>query len=176
MQDSTLSQRWAQRLAALRDSNPMGDELYQEGMARSRRSSDDAESQLLSSLAAGRASASAGPTGPSAADSSGIGGNADSWIRDAMRITGVDASWGPGLRRRMMQESGGRNIPQGIRDVNTRKGTPAFGPMQVIQPTFRSNAMPGYGDWQNPLHNTIASIRYIQRRYRHPDRLPRGGY
>lgn len=173
MIEPTLTERWANRLAALRDASPVSAELYQEGMARSRQSAGDAESQLLSSLAAGRASASAGPT---AADSSGIGGNADSWIRDAMRITGVDASWGPGLRRRMMQESGGRNIPQGIVDINTRKGTPAFGPMQVIQPTFRSNATPGYGDWKNPLHNTIAAINYIKRRYGHPNRLPKGGY
>jgi SLT domain-containing protein len=75
----------------------------------------------------------------------------------------------------MMQESGGRNIPQQIVDINTRKGTPAFGPMQMIEPTFRAHAMPGYTDWRNPLHNTIAAIRYIQSRYGSPYNLPRGG-
>ena len=107
---------------------------------------------------------------------SGEGGDAESWIREAMRITGVDESWYPGLKARMMQESGGRNIPQGITDVNTAKGTPAFGPMQVIQPTFNSHKLAGYENWKDPLHNTIAAIRYITARYGHPSKLPRGGY
>lgn len=104
------------------------------------------------------------------------GGDAESWIRTAMMLTGVDESWYAGLHRRMMQESGGQNIPQGIVDINTEKGTPAFGPMQVIEPTFNAYKLPGYEDWHNPLHNTIAAIRYIQSRYGHPDNLPSGGY
>lgn len=97
-------------------------------------------------------------------------------IRTAMAVTGVGEDWFEGLYARMMQESGGRNVPQEIHDINTEKGTPAFGPMQMIEPTFRAHALPGYEDWQNPLHNTISAIRYIQSRYGHPNNLPRGGY
>jgi hypothetical protein len=102
--------------------------------------------------------------------------DAETLIRAAMAVTGVDESWYEGLYARMMQESGGRNVAQEITDINTEKGTPAFGPMQVIEPTFRAHAAPGYEDWHNPLHNTIAAIRYIQSRYGHPSKLPSGGY
>jgi SLT domain-containing protein len=37
--------------------------------------------------------------------------------------------------------------------------------MRMIEPTFRAYALPGYGDWKNPLHNTIAAIHYIADRY-----------
>ena len=37
-------------------------------------------------------------------------------------------------------ESGNRNIPQQIHDINTDKGTPAHGPLQVIQPTYERGA------------------------------------
>jgi hypothetical protein len=102
--------------------------------------------------------------------------DAESWIRTAMQVAGVGEDWYPGLRARMLQESGGRNIAQKVVDVNTRKGTPAFGPMQVIEPTFNAHAVEGYKDWRNPVDNTIAAIRYIQGRYGHPSKLPKGGY
>ncbi len=93
------------------------------------------------------------------------GGDIDSWIRQAMQITGKDESWFEPLKKKALQESGGRNIPQGITDINTQKGTPAFGPMQVIEPTFNSNKLPGYDNWKDPVHNIIAAIRYIDARY-----------
>ena len=37
-------------------------------------------------------------------------------------------------------ESGNRNIPQGIVDANTARGTPAGGYFQIIDPTWRSHA------------------------------------
>ena len=48
--------------------------------------------------------------------------------------------------------------------------------MQVIEPTFRSHMMKGHEDWHNPVDNTIAAINYIKARYKHPSRLPKGGY
>jgi hypothetical protein len=51
-----------------------------------------------------------------------------------------------------------------------------FSPMQMIEPTFSAHALPGYEDWKNPLHNTIAAIRYIADRYGSPYNLPKGGY
>lgn len=109
-------------------------------------------------------------------DSSEAGTDPDVWIRKAMAATGVDESWYAPIKAKMMQESGGRNIPQAIHDINTEKGTPAFGPMQVIEPTFRAHMLKGHEDWHNPIDNVIAAIRYIQSRYGHPSNLPRGGY
>jgi hypothetical protein len=75
-----------------------------------------------------------------------------------------------------MQESGGQNIPQAIHDVNTDNGTPAFGPMQMIEPTFRAYAVPGHTDWHNPVDEMASAANYIADRYGNPDNLPAGGY
>jgi hypothetical protein len=47
---------------------------------------------------------------------------------------------GPLLRALLQNESGGRNIPQSIVDINTAKGTPAQGYFQIIDPTWRRYA------------------------------------
>ncbi|MFE7605780.1 tape measure protein [Brachybacterium paraconglomeratum] len=70
------------------------------------------------------------------------------------------------LLRRMNQESG--YDPRAINDwdSNARRGTPSKGLMQVIDPTFRAFARPGYDKniW-DPLSNILASIRYTRSRY-----------
>lgn len=84
----------------------------------------------------------------------------------ALSITGSPASWINSLLRRMQQESGGN--PRAINnwDSNAAKGTPSKGLMQVIDPTFRSNALAPYNrDVYDPLSNIIASIRYANARY-----------
>ncbi|MCZ4325667.1 tape measure protein [Brachybacterium paraconglomeratum] len=70
------------------------------------------------------------------------------------------------LLRRMNQESGFN--PRAINnwDSNARKGIPSKGLMQVIDPTFRAYARPGYDkDIYDPLSNILASIRYTRSRY-----------
>jgi SLT domain-containing protein/phage-related protein len=99
------------------------------------------------------------------ATSSDASGEIRDWIDRAMQITGVGEDWREPLYRRAIWESGGRNIPQGITDVNTEQGTPAFGPMQVIEPTFNAYKVPGHEDWHNPVDSIAAAIRYIQARY-----------
>jgi SLT domain-containing protein len=37
--------------------------------------------------------------------------------------------------------------------------------MQVIQPTFRTYALPGHNDIWNPVDNIIASVRYANATY-----------
>lgn len=70
------------------------------------------------------------------------------------------------LLYQMKTESGGN--PRAINnwDINAKRGTPSKGLMQVIDPTFRAYAMPGYNkDVYDPLSNMLASIRYAVARY-----------
>ena len=69
------------------------------------------------------------------------------------------------LLYQMQTESGGN--PRAINnwDINAINGTPSKGLMQVIDPTFRAYAMPGFGNIYNPLDNILASIRYAVSRY-----------
>lgn len=82
------------------------------------------------------------------------------------------------LLHQMQTESGGN--PRAINnwDINAKRGTPSKGLMQVIDPTFRTYAMPGYStDIYDPLSNMLASIRYAVARYGNLARAYRGvGY
>lgn len=87
------------------------------------------------------------------------------WIRTAMGITGVPDWWFGHLMHRANLESGFNPRAINLWDSNAAKGVPSKGLMQTIEPTFRAYAMPGMGDIWNPIHNTVAAIRYIQARY-----------
>lgn len=82
------------------------------------------------------------------------------------------------LLYQMQTESGGN--PKAINnwDINAKRGTPSKGLMQVIDPTFRAYAMPGYNtNIYDPLSNILASIRYALARYGSLARAYRGvGY
>lgn len=70
------------------------------------------------------------------------------------------------LLYQMQTESGGNPNAVNNWDINAINGTPSKGLMQVIDPTFKAYAMPGYD--QNifdPLSNMLASIRYAVSRY-----------
>lgn len=95
----------------------------------------------------------------------GGGGDYNSWVDEVARRKGLSPVERSAFAALGMGESGGRNIPQGIRDVNTAKGTPAFGPWQVIEPTFRANMDPDCTDWKNPVCSGLASINYQRKRY-----------
>ena len=92
-------------------------------------------------------------------------GAAAGWIRAAMAITGAPESWFTGLMTLAKRESGFNPRAINLWDSNAKKGTPSIGLMQTIGPTFRAYALPGYTDIYNPVHNAIASIRYIRARY-----------
>ena len=66
----------------------------------------------------------------------------------------------------MQTESSGNPNAINNWDINAKRGTPSKGLMQVIDPTFRAYARPGYNSniW-DPLSNMLASIRYTIRRY-----------
>lgn len=70
------------------------------------------------------------------------------------------------LLYQMQTESGGN--PRAINnwDINAKNGTPSKGLMQVIDPTFKTWAMPPYDkDIYDPLSNMLASIRYAVATY-----------
>lgn len=65
------------------------------------------------------------------------------------------------LLYQMQTESGGNPNAINNWDINAINGTPSKGLMQVIDPTFRAYAMPGYDkNIYDPLSNMLASIRY----------------
>lgn len=70
------------------------------------------------------------------------------------------------LLYQMQTESGGNPNAINNWDINAVNGTPSKGLMQVIDPTFRAYAMPGYGkNIYDPLSNMLASIRYAVSTY-----------
>ena len=93
------------------------------------------------------------------------GNDLDGWIHQAMKLTGVGEDQFQWIKKKALQESGGRNVLQQIKDVNSG-GNEAMGPMQIIPGTFKSNMVPGYGDRNNPVHSIAAALNYILRRYK----------
>lgn len=70
------------------------------------------------------------------------------------------------LLYQMQTESGGNPNAINDWDINAINGTPSKGLMQVIDPTFRAYAMPGYDkNIYDPLSNMLASIRYAVSTY-----------
>ena len=66
----------------------------------------------------------------------------------------------------MQTESGGNPRAINLWDSNAKKGTPSKGLMQVIDPTFKTYAKPGYNkNIYDPLSNILASVRYANSRY-----------
>lgn len=70
------------------------------------------------------------------------------------------------LLYQMQTESGGNPNAINNWDINAINGAPSKGLMQVIDPTFRAYAMPGYDkNIYDPLSNMLASIRYAVSTY-----------
>lgn len=90
---------------------------------------------------------------------------AAAWIRQAMQITGVGDDWFTGLLTIARRESNFDPAAVNRWDSNAARGTPSKGIMQMIDPTFRANALPGLGGIFDPVANIVAAIRYIQSRY-----------
>lgn len=66
----------------------------------------------------------------------------------------------------MQTESGGNPNAINNWDINAINGVPSKGLMQVIDPTFRAYAYPGYDkNIYDPLSNMLAAIRYTVSRY-----------
>ncbi|GGM75485.1 hypothetical protein GCM10012275_52710 [Longimycelium tulufanense] len=93
-------------------------------------------------------------------------GQLATWIRAAIAVSGVPASWFGPLHTLIMRESGGNPRAQNNWDINARRGDPSRGLMQTIGATFRAYRDPRLpDDIFNPLSNIVAGIRYILARY-----------
>jgi tape measure domain-containing protein len=113
----------------------------------------------------------------------GAGGNVNyapsagvaQWSSVVVQALGMMAQPGGLLNtvlRRMAQESGGNPNVVNKWDSNWQRGTPSVGLMQVIGPTYASNADPrhnvgpySYGVSVDPLSNVLASMHYAMGRY-----------
>lgn len=100
-----------------------------------------------------------------------IGGSGvDRWrgvATQALKMTGQFSAGNlNALLNQMRTESNGNPNAINLWDPNAMKGTPSKGLLQVIDPTFRQYAMPGYNsNIYDPLSNILASIRYALATY-----------
>jgi TP901 family phage tail tape measure protein len=104
--------------------------------------------------------------------SGGMGGMGDvasgsvkDWLTSAIKSTGVSMNWLNPLYSMAMKESGGNPKAINLWDSNAKAGHPSQGLMQTIPSTFNAYKMSGFNDILNPIHNAIASIRYILSKY-----------
>jgi TP901 family phage tail tape measure protein len=94
-----------------------------------------------------------------------IPGNLQSWIAQAMAITGVPGSWAGALAQIALHESGGNPNSVNNWDSNAQAGHPSQGLFQMIPSTFAAHMISGHGNILNPVDSGISAIRYIQGRY-----------
>jgi SLT domain-containing protein len=87
-------------------------------------------------------------------------------VLQALALTGQPASYSAYVLHQMQTESSGNPNAINLTDINAQRGIPSKGLMQVIDPTFRSYAMPGLNsNIYDPLSNIVASIRYVLAQY-----------
>ncbi|WP_224930504.1 tape measure protein [Bacillus safensis] len=87
------------------------------------------------------------------------------WVAQAISIKGISPSYAGALQTIAMKESGGNPNVVNRWDSNWKAGHPSQGLMQFIPSTFASYKEPGYGNIKNPVHQIIAAINYLNRRY-----------
>lgn len=111
------------------------------------------------------------PQGGLVSGGDSVGGSGvERWRNVAIRALKMTGQYSAGnlnaLLNQMRTESNGN--PKAINnwDINAKNGTPSKGLLQVIDPTFRAYAMPGFNsNIYDPLSNILASIRYALSRY-----------
>jgi SLT domain-containing protein len=72
----------------------------------------------------------------------------------------------------VQHESGGNPRAFDGWDANAAAGTPSEGIAQVIRPTFRAYALPGYTNIWDPVDNMVAAFRYAISRYGSMNNIP----
>lgn len=98
------------------------------------------------------------------------GSGVERWRNVAIRALKMTGQYSTGnlnaLLNQMRTESNGNPKAINLWDPNAMKGTPSKGLMQVIDPTFRAYAMPGFNtNIYDPLSNILASIKYALATY-----------
>lgn len=87
------------------------------------------------------------------------------WVKQALAMTNTPMDWLGAMMVKAKKESGYNPRAINLWDSNYRRGTPSKGLFQTIDPTFNAYKMKGMNDIYNPIHNTVAAIRYIKARY-----------
>lgn len=98
------------------------------------------------------------------------GGGVEKWRSLATRALRMENQYSAAnlnaLLYQMQTESNGNPRAINLWDDNAKRGTPSKGLMQVIDPTFRSNARAGFDkDIFDPISNILAAIRYTKSTY-----------
>lgn len=98
-------------------------------------------------------------------------GGVDAWVNQALDVLYSNgfpkgANDAKHLKTIIHYESSGNPDAVNNWDSNAKKGTPSFGLMQTIQPTFDAYALPGYKNRDDPVAQIIAGARYAQSRYK----------
>ena len=98
------------------------------------------------------------------------GSGVERWRNVAIRALKITGQYSTAnlnaLLNQMRTESNGNPNAVNNWDINAKNGTPSKGLLQVIDPTFRQYAMPGFNsNIFDPLSNILASIRYALSRY-----------
>jgi soluble lytic murein transglycosylase-like protein len=109
-----------------------------------------------------------GTVGAANAATPSYGNDLSGWIAQAQSVLAAHGDHVPSaaaITARAMTESSGNPSAINNWDSNAAAGTPSIGLMQVIQPTFRTYALPGHNDIWNPVDNIIASVRYANATY-----------
>ncbi|WP_342495636.1 phage tail tape measure protein [Bacillus sp. FSL K6-0994] len=97
----------------------------------------------------------------------GVGGSAavKKWVAQAISITGISPSYAKALETIAMKESSGNPTLVNRWDSNWKAGHPSQGLMQFIPTTFAAYKKPGYGNIKHPVHQIVAAINYLNKRY-----------
>lgn len=98
------------------------------------------------------------------------GGGVEKWRSLATKALRMENQYSAAnlnaLLYQMQTESNGNPRAINLWDDNAKRGTPSKGLMQVIDPTFRSNARTGFDkDIFDPISNILAAIRYTKSTY-----------
>lgn len=135
----------------------------------------EGKAQVSGAAAAGSALSSIAASIGAALGGSGV----QRWSGTATQALQMTGQYSPThlaeLLHQMDTESSGNPQAINLTDRNAQNGTPSKGLMQVIDPTFRTYAYPGYASniW-DPLSNILASIRYGLDAYGSLDEAYRG--
>jgi hypothetical protein len=100
--------------------------------------------------------------------------NLNGWVAQAqavLRAHGDSVPSAGAIEARAMTESSGNPLAQNHWDNNQALYGGTYGLMQLIEPTFKTWALPGHTDIMNPVDSIIASVRYANHTYGSFDKI-----
>lgn len=103
---------------------------------------------------------------------SSLSGSVDSWLTQALQLTGQSISDLPALEIIAQHESGGDPNAINLTDSNAQAGHPSKGLMQMIDSTFSQYELPGHNKIYNPVDNAASAIEYMISRYGSVENVP----